>query len=100
MSSQCGKRAAKRKAYATSSPARSCAAATTPKNRSKPMRRRCKALKFAVPAPDAYDAGMQYTLRNIPQKLDKALRQRARLERKSLNQILIDLLRQAVGIGA
>jgi plasmid stability protein len=43
---------------------------------------------------------MQYTLRNIPQKLDKALRQRARLERKSLNQILIDLLRQAVGIGA
>ncbi len=38
---------------------------------------------------------MQYTLRNIPPQLDKALRQRAQLEKKSLNQVAIEALMRA-----
>ena len=34
----------------------------------------------------------QYTLRNIPPIVDRALRRRARLEHKSLNQVAIDSL--------
>ena len=41
---------------------------------------------------------MQYTLRNIPEKLDHALRSRARQEGKSLNQIVLEALRRALGL--
>ncbi len=41
---------------------------------------------------------MQYTLRNIPLQLDKALRQRARLESKSLNQVAIEALMKAFSL--
>jgi plasmid stability protein len=43
---------------------------------------------------------MQYTLRNIPEFLDHALRQRATEENKSLNQVAIEALAEAVGLGA
>jgi len=46
----------------------------------------------------AYTAGMQYTLRNIPARLDEALRRRALEENKSLNEVAIDALMRALGL--
>jgi len=43
---------------------------------------------------------MQYTLRNIPRHVDEALRRRARRERKSLNQVAIEALSDALGLDA
>ncbi len=43
---------------------------------------------------------MQYTLRNIPDPLDFALRERAKDERKSLNQIALEALARGAGYGA
>lgn len=40
---------------------------------------------------------MQYTLRNIPQPIDQALRERARREGTSLNQTVLKILRLALG---
>ena len=40
---------------------------------------------------------MQYTLRNVPDALDHALRKRAKKENKSLNQLLLDLIEIRVG---
>jgi len=42
---------------------------------------------------------MQYTLRNIPEALDKALREKARRDGKSLNQVAIEALSRALGVG-
>ena len=42
---------------------------------------------------------MQYTLRNIPPELDSLLRSRAKEEDKSLNQVTIEALMQAFGLG-
>jgi len=39
---------------------------------------------------------VQYTLRGVPDFVDKALRAKARKEKKSLNQVAIEILRQAV----
>ncbi len=41
---------------------------------------------------------MQYTLRNVPEALDEALRERARAESKSLNQVAIEALASALGL--
>ena len=41
---------------------------------------------------------MQYTLRNIPAALDRALRALARREGKSLNEVAIRALRRGVGV--
>ncbi len=41
---------------------------------------------------------MQYTIRNIPQDVDRALRRRAREEGKSLNEVAVDALRRALGL--
>ncbi len=41
---------------------------------------------------------MQYTLRDVPLNLDRAVRRRARQTRKSLNQVLIDALLRAFGL--
>jgi plasmid stability protein len=41
---------------------------------------------------------MQYTLRNIPPSVDRALRERARREGRSLNELAVDLLRRALGL--
>lgn len=45
-----------------------------------------------------YNVCMQYTIRNIPKKVDRALRDRAKAERKSLNQVAIDALKAATGL--
>ena len=44
-----------------------------------------------------YSACMQYTLRNVPEHLDRALREQARREGKSLNQVLLEALQRALG---
>lgn len=41
----------------------------------------------------------QYTIRNIPEPVDRYLRKRARLSNKSLNQVIIDELSERAGIG-
>jgi hypothetical protein len=41
---------------------------------------------------------MQYTLRNIPLDLDRALRKTASQQRKSLNQVAVEALRRAAGL--
>lgn len=41
---------------------------------------------------------MQYTLRNIPPALDKALRTRAREEGESLNEVAIETLLAGLGL--
>ena len=43
---------------------------------------------------------MQYTLRNVPPHLDRALRRRARVQRKSLNDVALDALLTGVGLTA
>jgi plasmid stability protein len=43
---------------------------------------------------------MQYTLRNIPPELDRALRRRAKEEGRSLNEVAVDALRRALGVAA
>jgi hypothetical protein len=42
---------------------------------------------------------MQYTVRGIPKALDKAIRQRARTEGKSLNGVTVEALARGVGLG-
>lgn len=50
-------------------------------------------------ARSAYSAGMkQYTLRNVPADVDRALRRTAREQGKSLNQVAIETLGRAVGV--
>jgi hypothetical protein len=51
-----------------------------------------------LPAADAYNAGMQYTLRNIPKAIDQALRKKAKAEGKSLNSVLLDAVKASVGL--
>lgn len=41
---------------------------------------------------------MQYTIRNLPKRLDRAIRERARLENKSLNEVAIEGLLRAFGV--
>ena len=41
---------------------------------------------------------MQYTLRKIPEALDRLLRERAHRERKSLNEVAIGALARAMGL--
>lgn len=41
---------------------------------------------------------MQYTIRNVPARVDAALRRRAKQEDKSLNEVALDALLQATGL--
>jgi len=41
---------------------------------------------------------MQYTVRNVPDTLDQALRQTARLRGKSLNEVTVEALARGAGI--
>jgi len=41
---------------------------------------------------------MQYTVRDIPPNLDHALRAKAREESKSLNQVVLEALKRALGL--
>lgn len=42
---------------------------------------------------------MQYTVRGIPKSIDKALRERARREGKSLNEVALAALGAGLGLG-
>ena len=41
----------------------------------------------------------QYTVRNIPEPVDRYLRKRAKLSNQSLNQVIIDELAVRAGVG-
>ncbi len=41
---------------------------------------------------------MQYTIRNVPKQLDRALRQRAREQGRSINQVALEALLHALGL--
>jgi hypothetical protein len=43
---------------------------------------------------------MQYTLRNVPPELDRALKARAKAAGKSVNQLVLEALAQSVGQAA
>jgi hypothetical protein len=47
----------------------------------------------------AYNKCMQYTIRRIPDVLDRALRERAQAEAKSMNEIAIEALAEGLGFG-
>lgn len=41
---------------------------------------------------------MQYTVRNVPRIVDRALREKARREGKSLNEVVVEALMRALGV--
>ncbi len=43
--------------------------------------------------------GRQYTIRDVPTRVDEALKKWARREGKSLNQVTVEALTLAVGLG-
>jgi hypothetical protein len=47
----------------------------------------------------AYAICMQYTIRNIPDYLDSALRTRAREQGKSLNEVAVETMVRGAGLG-
>jgi hypothetical protein len=53
---------------------------------------------LAIYAYNAYNGCMQYTIRKVPGALDLALRQRAREQGKSLNDVAIEALARGAGI--
>jgi hypothetical protein len=53
---------------------------------------------LALLACTAYNGRMQYTIRNIPQTLDEALRRISRERGKSLNEVAIEALARGTGI--
>jgi hypothetical protein len=48
----------------------------------------------------AYIERMQYTIRSIPPAVDEAVRERARAEGKSINEIAVAALVDGLGLGA
>ena len=53
---------------------------------------------LASAACNAYNICMQYTIRNVPDTLDEALRRAARERGKSLNQVAIEALARGAGV--
>jgi plasmid stability protein len=53
---------------------------------------------LAIAACIAYNMCMQYTLRNVSESLDSALRRRAQEQGKSLNQVAIEALARGAGL--
>jgi hypothetical protein len=53
---------------------------------------------FAFYACNAYKNCMQYTIRNVPDHLDAALRRAAREKGKSLNDVAIETLARGAGL--
>ena len=47
---------------------------------------------------DRSDKGRQYTIRDVPARVDTALRSKARREGKSLNQVAVEALTLAAGL--
>jgi plasmid stability protein len=54
--------------------------------------------QLAFCACNAYTLCMQYTIRNIPNTLDEALRRAAREQDKSLNEVAIEALVRGAGL--
>ena len=54
---------------------------------------------LAKHAYNAYTQCMQYTIRNVPEYLDTVLRDAARAQGKSLNEIAIEALSRGAGLG-
>ena len=52
----------------------------------------------AAHAGSEYSVCMQYTLRNIPKPLDKALRAKARQEGKSINEAALEAMQRGLGL--
>ena len=44
-----------------------------------------------------YSKRQQYTIRNVPQHVDRALRRRAKQSGKSFNQVVVDALGEGAG---
>ena len=53
---------------------------------------------IALYACTAYTICMQYTIRNLPARLDKLIRRRAKAEGKSLNTVAVEALMEAFGL--
>jgi plasmid stability protein len=53
---------------------------------------------LAFSACTAYNICMQYTIRNVPDTLDEALRRAARERGKSLNEVAIEALARGAGV--
>jgi plasmid stability protein len=53
---------------------------------------------LALYACNAYNICMQYTIRNVPNTLDEALRRLARAQGKSLNEVAIEALARGAGV--
>jgi hypothetical protein len=51
-----------------------------------------------APLPAILQARMQYTIRKVPQVVDAALRRRAKLERKALNQVAVEAMTEGLGL--
>lgn len=56
------------------------------------------ALLLAFVACNAYNKCMQYTIRNVPDSLDEALRRAARERGKSLNEAAIEAMARGTGV--
>jgi plasmid stability protein len=56
-------------------------------------------LVIAKAACIAYTLCMQYTIRNVPEFLDAALRVKAREQGKSLNEVAVEALARGFGLG-
>lgn len=52
---------------------------------------------IAKAAGTEYTRCMQYTVRNVPEGLDAALRERARREHRSLNEVVVEALARGMG---
>jgi len=55
-------------------------------------------IALALTACNAYNVCMQYTIRNVPDTLDEALRRVARERGKSLNEVAIEALARGAGV--
>jgi len=53
---------------------------------------------LAISACNAYTRCMQYTIRNLPARLDRLIRKRAKEEGKSLNTVAVEALMDAFGL--
>ena len=55
-------------------------------------------LELALREGNAYNSSMQYTLRNIPEALDAALRERSRVSGRRLNEVAVEALGRGLGL--
>ena len=54
-----------------------------------------------MPAISTYNAGMktmQYTIRQVPEQVDRLVRLQAKKERKSLNAVLLEIIKRGIGL--